>query len=59
MRVILRNDDWRFILYGKNLQDEFNYSDLGRGPFTSITADQLYVTPMAPRHFGLTVAREF
>ena len=59
LRAILRNDEWRFIFYGKNLRDRFNYNDLARGAFTSITADQLYVTPMAPRQFGITVAREF
>ena len=59
LRAILRNDEWRFIFYGKNLRDRFNYNDLARSAFTSITADQLYVTPMTPRQFGITVAREF
>ena len=57
-RAILRNDDWRFTAYVENLADDFNYNNLARGPFTSITAGQLYVTPLAPRHFGIMVARD-
>lgn len=59
LRATVSVADWKIAAYVRNVLDSFDYSQIFYGGFVAQTPNNLFVTPLEPRTYGLVVSKRF